>query len=147
MENQIVTHKSRKQREPLPTHARIDEGVELSAIKPRSVPFKVVDKPLALIAWDMPEEGQVLIHRTIIRGVGNVNWLIQGCGVPVAPDISVPAKRMPYYRKGKQLVLNKNNPHCIIDDVGTFFLEYIGRDHVFVELLPDVIFRKCHCKE
>lgn len=124
-----------------------EDGLVLSQVTDKSMNFKVQDNPVSLIAWDLAQGDTVAVYRAKVGSIGQTTWSVSACGLPVAPSLSVNVARMPYVRCGVPVVLTADNPHAVIDDVGVFFLVYSGGSQAFIELLPDVISRKCCCKE
>ncbi len=123
------------------------DGFVLSQVTPKSFNFKVEKHAVSLIAWDLQGSDTVQVYRARVGSIGQANWSVSACGLPVAPSASVNVARMPYVRCGSPVVLTVETPHVLIDDVGTFFLMYSGGSETIVEVLPDVISRKCCCKE
>lgn len=125
----------------------LHNGFELSQVRHKSFNFKVENHAISLIAWGLKDDDTVTVHRARVGNVGNVSWTVSNCGLPISPDLNVNVAHMPYSRCGKRVVLTAGNPHCVIDDVGVFFLVYSGSSDTVVETLPDTIARKCSCKD
>lgn len=123
------------------------DGFVLSQVTPKSFNFRVEKHAVSLLAWDLQGGDTVQVYRAKVGSIGQTNWSASACGLPVAPSLSVNVARMPYVRCGAPVVLTADNPHVLIDDVGVFFLVYSGGGSAVVEVLPDVISRKCCCKE
>lgn len=123
------------------------DGVCLSQVSNKSFNFKVENQAVSLIAWGLETDDTVTVYRARVGSIGQTTWTVSPCGLPVAPSLSVNVARMPYMRCGVPVVLTADNPHVLIDDVGVFFLVYSGGGSAVVEVLPDVISRKCCCKE
>lgn len=143
----IMTHIAHSQGNT-PRHAvQHDDGFLLSQAYPKSFNFKVENKAISLLAWQLSGSDTVTVHRARVGSIGQDKWQISACGLPMSPDLSVNVAHMPYVRCGAPVVLTADNPHTLIDDVGVFFLVYSGSDNTIVELLPDTISRKCCCKD
>lgn len=114
-------------------------GFLLSAVNNRSFNFKVDDKAVSLLVWGLLGDDVVEVRRARVGSTGSTEWTLSSCGLPVSPSLGVCVGHMPYVKNGKPVVLNAENPHVVIDDVGAFFLVYHGDNETVVELLPDVL--------
>lgn len=115
-------------------------GFILSQANSQSYNFKAEKEPIALIAWGLQGDDEVQVFRARTDSVGNNHWTKSECGLPISPDLNVNVASMPYLKNGKKVSLTATNPHCLIDDVGIFFLVYSGtNESVVIEVLPDSI--------
>lgn len=139
-------------RNEISTHIRVVDdavkdggsGFELSVIKPRSANFSVRTVPVALVAWGLAEGETVAVRRAKVASLGVSRWRDDGscCGGSLSPDDNGNIEHMPYKRCGADVVLTAQNPHAVVDDVGTFFLEYSGGGDVVIDKMDDPVVRK-----
>lgn len=139
------------------THTRVVDmatkrkglGFDLSPMQIYSANFSVTDMPISLLAWGLQGGDWLEIRRVRVGSLGNRNWnkTDDCCPVAIEPDEIANLESMPYVRCGAVVRLDANNAHQIIDDVGDFVLVYHGDNDISVDVMRDVVQRKCCCGE
>lgn len=126
-------------------HKYAEGLVVLSEGYPYSGNLTVRDKPLRIIAWGLTGDDYIIVNAARIGAIGSRHWALTDdccpCVLPPSPVVNV--DYMPYLRCGNQVKLTAASPFALIDDTGSYFLEFVGSgDLVTVEYYDDLCLRK-----
>ena len=92
----------------------------------------------------------VSVHIARVQSLGNPHWALTDdcCPCVIEPSAVANVQHMPYKKCKQAVVLTADDPTIHIDDAGTYYFEYHGKNEVIVDHYDDPVMAKnriCDC--
>ena len=142
----IKTHSHIRTAQTQPNEPRFT----LNELFPTSTNIEVRKHPKRVIVWGLSAGESVSVHIARVQSLGNPHWALTDdcCPCVIEPSVVANVQHMPYKKCKQAVVLTADDPTIHIDDAGTYYFEYHGKNEVIVDHYDDPVMAKnriCDC--